>query len=181
MAERMTATKANLGCGDAHREGDDWCNLDIEKSVEPDVVSDLDELPWPFRSGQLELIVAEHVFEHLEDPVQALEETARVLEPGGTFVLVFPIGHVKFRDPTHKHYWTYGTIDHIVGETDHAHELDLPFEIDDRDVDWWLEPHDEHRHREVQEDLARVGPGGWMDQVRGLAGEVRAEFTRTGR
>lgn len=174
-------TRLNCGSGEDYRDGDEWLNVDIEPSVDPDLVHDLDKHPWPLPDDQFELVEARHVFEHLDDPIRAFQEVARVLESGGTFLLVFPIGYVKFRDPTHKHYWTYGTPDHIVGDTDHSHELDLPFELDTRGVEWWLDPHDEHRHREVQEEIARNGPGGWMDQVRGLAGEVRAEFIRTGR
>lgn len=44
----------------------------------------------PFRDGSFDLIVSYDVLEHVQDPVRAYEEMARVLRPGGEAWLVFP-------------------------------------------------------------------------------------------
>lgn len=173
----MDATRLNLGSGEDYREGDEWCNVDISTAVDPDQAFDLDAQPWPLPDDQFEFVLAQHCFEHLTNATGAFAEVARVLDPGGTFELVFPIGHTKYRDPTHVQFWTYETPEHVAGTTDHAHELDLPFTLDDRELDWWIGPHNDLIYQRTEKRLEDSGPGSWLCQVAGLAGEVRATFT----
>ena len=51
-------------------------------------------LQLPFRDGSFNLITANMVFEHLEDPVQVLGEIRRVLSPGG--VCIFHTSNSRF-------------------------------------------------------------------------------------
>lgn len=44
----------------------------------------------PFAGGGLDAVTASEILEHLDDPPRALREVARVLRPGGTFVLCTP-------------------------------------------------------------------------------------------
>ena len=70
------------------------CGLDPD----PRVVSNpyLDEgrvgtgehIPWP--DGSFDLVFADNVLEHLEEPVRVLAEVARVLRPGGRFFAKTP-------------------------------------------------------------------------------------------
>lgn len=48
----------------------------------------LDALPFPADSA--DLVVARYVLEHLEDPAVVFREVARVLRPGGRFVMLTP-------------------------------------------------------------------------------------------
>lgn len=47
-----------------------------------------DNIPYPEVS--FDSCIASHVIEHLEDPDALIRETARVLRPGGTLVLLYP-------------------------------------------------------------------------------------------
>jgi SAM-dependent methyltransferase len=44
----------------------------------------------PFADGSIDVIASRHVFEHLEDPMQVLQECCRVLAPGGVVVAALP-------------------------------------------------------------------------------------------
>lgn len=49
-----------------------------------------DGLRLPFRAGSFSTVVCSEVLEHMENDVQALQEIARILRPGGTLVITFP-------------------------------------------------------------------------------------------
>ena len=60
----------------------------------------------PFPDESFDTVLAVEVFEHLEDPLGAVRECARVLRPGGYLILTVPFMwpvHVDTRAP----YWDY--------------------------------------------------------------------------
>ncbi len=59
----MEGLKLNLGCG--RRKLDGYVNIDKSPVFAPDVVLDLEALPWPFETGSVSEILAIHVLEHL--------------------------------------------------------------------------------------------------------------------
>lgn len=81
--------KLNLGCGKNKIE--DYVNVDVEPSVEPDVVADFTK-SLPYEDGTVEEIVMMHTIEHvLEDLHQGIfDECHRVLVDGGTLLLAYP-------------------------------------------------------------------------------------------
>lgn len=58
-------------------------------SRHPDVISDSERFPT-VASETLDFIVANHVLEHLTDPLKALMEWHRILKPGGRLLLSVP-------------------------------------------------------------------------------------------
>ena len=83
----------HAGCGreplPAFFEGMDEVRLDIDESVNPDVVTSLTSLG---DIGEFDHIWCSHVLEHLaaEDAQMALSEFHRVLKVGGTAIIVVP-------------------------------------------------------------------------------------------
>lgn len=49
-----------------------------------------DAASLPFTDDSFDVIVTSHVFEHIEDDGKAFKEVARVLKPGGTFIMFVP-------------------------------------------------------------------------------------------
>lgn len=74
-----------------------WLATDVEPSMGADVVGDVLSLPLPDSSQ--DVVVAEHVLEHVVDPLRAAAEIERVLRPGG---IVF--AKVPFTYPWHGGY-----------------------------------------------------------------------------
>jgi len=63
--------------------------LPVESLVRPDIVLDADSMSG-FSDGSLDFIVANHLLEHMENPIRALEEWLRVLRTHGILFLSVP-------------------------------------------------------------------------------------------
>ncbi|OGZ06928.1 MAG: hypothetical protein A3C93_04560 [Candidatus Lloydbacteria bacterium RIFCSPHIGHO2_02_FULL_54_17] len=81
-------TKLNLGCGEDRKTG--YVNLDRSPLVHPDVLHDLNTLPYPFPDGSFELIEAFHVLEHLDRPFDVMRELHRLLKQDGVLHIKVP-------------------------------------------------------------------------------------------
>lgn len=57
--------------------------------VETDVIDDCQRLQT-FADASLDFVIANHILEHTEDPIAALEHLVRVLRPGGILFLTLP-------------------------------------------------------------------------------------------
>jgi hypothetical protein len=106
----------NLGCG--RKRIAEAVNVDIEASVEPDVVHDLNQRPWPFPDGMFSEVFAYDVIEHCDDVIGVLDEIHRVAADGALVRITVP--HFScvnaFSDPTHKHYFGWSSVQYVTNE-----------------------------------------------------------------
>ncbi len=95
--------KLNLGCCDATLPG--FVNVDRIPGPGVEVV-DLSQ-PWPWPDNSCDLVRAWDIIEHLPDKIQTMNETWRVLRPGGRAEIAVPTtdGPGAFQDPTHVSFW----------------------------------------------------------------------------
>ncbi len=105
---RDKARLLNIGCGlnkIANTENCEVVNLDAYEICKPDVLWNIEEIPWPFESCSFDAVSAWHVFEHLHDWWSAFEECSRVLRVGGTLEIRVPDESTSmaltFRDHVH--------------------------------------------------------------------------------
>ena len=72
-----------LDVGGGNRQIDDprYINLDYADFPEPDLIADATRLP--LRDASVDAVYSTGVFEHIDDPIRAGAEVARVLKPGG--------------------------------------------------------------------------------------------------
>jgi SAM-dependent methyltransferase len=63
--------------------------------VEPDVVDEAERLAR-FEDESLDFVIANHLLEHVEDPIEALLNFLRVLRPGGIVFLTLPDARHSF-------------------------------------------------------------------------------------
>ena len=84
----MSEIKINLGCGGNILEGFD--NRDIDTDITK-------RLPWD--DGSVDLVLAEHVFEHIAPPegIRFLEDCRRILKDCGTLRLCVPVVGVHLK------------------------------------------------------------------------------------
>lgn len=112
--------------------------MDIADLPETDVVHDIEDTPWPFEDDEFRSVIANHVFEHLEYPEDALRECCRVVEPGGSVEVRVPIGLDNRIDPTHETEWTWTTPEFFASGGERDYYYDLPLELAARGVDVWF-------------------------------------------
>jgi SAM-dependent methyltransferase len=89
--------------------------LDINPRHKPDVVWDLNEFPFPFADGEFDLVLCEHVIEHLQHVIRVMEELHRVTRAGGRVVVRVPhFSSLNFNtDPTHVHAFSSRSFDYL--------------------------------------------------------------------
>jgi predicted SAM-dependent methyltransferase len=81
--------KVNLGCGNKKIEG--FLNIDVNPDFRPDMVLDLNILPYPFASNSVDHILAAQILEHLQiHCIDFLKEVYRILKPDGVIELYMP-------------------------------------------------------------------------------------------
>lgn len=116
-----------LGCGSnknkqVWEQGDtEWgqlTTLDIDPCHNPDIVWDLNQLPWPFQDNTFDEIHAYEVLEHLgtQGDYKAFfaqfSEIHRILTPGGKLFATVPAWNDlwAFGDPSHTRIINEGTL-----------------------------------------------------------------------
>lgn len=86
------------------KESDIFC--DIRQFENVDVVHDLNITPWPWEDNSFMHVSAVHLVEHLDSLLDFMNESWRVLKPGGSLFIETPLAGVdpdlEFADPTHK-------------------------------------------------------------------------------
>jgi SAM-dependent methyltransferase len=118
--------RLNLGCGTDIRAG--WINLDRAALPGVDVVHDLQQGPLPFGDGELDLVCAKDVLEHL-DYIPLLRELHRILRPGGTLEIQVPhfTSADNYIDPTHVRRFSIRTFDFFVAGSEIARDYYFDF------------------------------------------------------
>lgn len=97
--------KLNLGCGRNRRPG--WVNADLAPDCHPDVLMNIEALPWPFADDSFDEVVASHVLEHVgalpRTYLGVIAELYRVCRDGAVITITVPHPrHDDFlNDPTH--------------------------------------------------------------------------------
>jgi SAM-dependent methyltransferase len=94
----------DVGCGVNKYEG--AIGLDNNPRTAADVIHDLGDIPYPFPDNEFDLIVSNHVVEHVPDVIAFVTELHRIAKPGGKIRLLTP--HYTnadwANDPTHRNH-----------------------------------------------------------------------------
>ena len=111
----------NLGCGRKYLP--EAVNLDFNPETQPDVVHDLNRLPWPLPDGHFREVLAYDVIEHLDDFIPVMEEIHRICRDKAVVRIAVPhfSSPEAYTDPTHRRYFGYLSFDYVTGE----HEIEF--------------------------------------------------------
>ena len=106
--------KLNMGCGYHKRAG--YLNVDVAPACRPDLVCDLESLPWPWDDDSVDQVVFNHSLEHIgQDPrifLGMMKELYRVCKDDARIEINVPHPrHDDFiNDPTHVRIITPGML-----------------------------------------------------------------------
>lgn len=134
----------DFGCGNnkyvSKNPKDKVVGLDIAKLPDVDIVYDLDKYPWPFKSNEFDMIVSNHVCEHLTDLIKAMEELHRIAKPNA--ILKFNVPYFAsagaYQDPTHKRFFTYRTFEYFEEESGFNFYTKARFKILNRRITFFV-------------------------------------------
>jgi SAM-dependent methyltransferase len=143
-------TRMHIGSGKDYKPG--WLNVDVLARAEPDLVLDLSKPhTWPLHAetatagpveldeGQVDMIVANNVLEHVGDLPQLMTHVLQLLRVDGKLVIEVPYEHAPtaWQDPTHVRamnenswiyycdwFWYLGWFEHRL-QVEQSHYLDL--------------------------------------------------------
>lgn len=118
----------NLGCGNNYLDG--FINIDLTSKC--DLKLDLNIYPYPFEEGSIDYILAEHILEHMDSPINFIKEMHRLLKVGG--VLKIKVPHVSalggaFGNMEHQSYFHEGAVSSIINRYDSGLLLEHPFKL----------------------------------------------------
>jgi hypothetical protein len=106
--------KLNMGCGHNKRAG--YVNVDMSPVCNPDMVCDLEVLPWPWEDNSIEGVLFNHSLEHLGQQSRVflgmMKELYRICRDGAEIEINVPHPrHDSFiSDPTHVRIITPGVL-----------------------------------------------------------------------
>ena len=80
----------NIGCGCRQFKTPNVTNIDAYEICHPDLVWDLSKTPLPFEDNSIDLIIANHIFEHVPDWWECFKDCGRMLKEGGRLDIYVP-------------------------------------------------------------------------------------------
>lgn len=157
----------DVGCGGRKLPG--ASGMDILALPGVDVVHDMNKTPWPLGEGEFDVVFLNHALEHADNVVKTMEETHRVLKPGGRAVIQVPYFRSidAYNDPTHAHFFTAHTLDYFIKDAGLAgyRYSDALFE---KKGFWYGWPHRSRNPlRQALKSLMQTHPR-WYDQYASL-------------
>lgn len=124
--------KIDLGCGSHKSDG--FIGVDILKHPEVDIRHDLNVFPYPFANDSVEYVQANHVLEHVDSFIGAVEEIWRICQNDAIVEIRCPHAScfpTVWADPTHKRALVKNSFIHWGGEGKHIYGFKAEFEVTD--------------------------------------------------
>jgi len=92
-----------------------WEYLNIDKSTNPDYNCSADNIP--VEDGTFDIIMLAEVIEHLENPIEVINECYRALKKGGKIVVTVPFLNALHADPYDFQRWTDLKIENVFNKS----------------------------------------------------------------
>lgn len=103
--DNKVALRLNLGCGLYKEEG--YYGLDNNRTVNADIVADLNEPLSLLPDNSVAEVVSRHVLEHVQNFMGLMSELHRIVRSDGKLTLIVPHFSLPlgYSDPTHVRYF----------------------------------------------------------------------------
>ena len=80
----------NIGCGRCVYRTSNVVNTDLQKGDGVNIILDLSQPPFPFDTNEFDIILANHVLEHVPNWWECFKELGRILKQGGKMEVWIP-------------------------------------------------------------------------------------------
>ena len=151
LVENKIPFKIDAGCGPNPKAG--YIGVDTQQYGKKDIIQfnleDIPEKKLPFYDNSISEVWCSHTLEHVDNPMQVIEEFHRVLIPGGKLIIKVPyFAHHTANVPIHKNYWSFRSqmffdgayfethskwknleVSHTWGSSSIGDIINLPFEL----------------------------------------------------
>ena len=110
----------DVGCGQNKTPGtlgiDRRMTAQLPAEKQLDIEHDLTKFPWPVEENSCDLIICQHVIEHLPDTVKTFEEFYRIARPGGKIFIETPhyTWFEAYRHYEHCHMFSFQSFDYFL-------------------------------------------------------------------
>jgi hypothetical protein len=113
--------KLHLGCGNDYKEG--YVNCDISREVLTDKIVNL-EKKLPFKDNSINEVIANHVFEHVQNFIPLMHELHRICKNKAKIKIKTPFFSAwgQYNDPTHVRFFTPFTFNYFQ-KGNYSHEV----------------------------------------------------------
>ena len=139
---KQKSIKLNLGCG--HTKIPGFLGVDINPNAEyVDKTHDLNKFPYPFKESSVDEVYMDHVLEHLDDPLNVIQELYRITKPNVTLRIKTPHMSCTWLHPGHKSAISTLLFDYFVPGTDDYYG-NCEFKIIEKKISW-LRPESPYR------------------------------------
>ena len=100
----------DLGCGPKSKKAGS-IGLDKRPAPHVDVVHDLNAYPYPFPDNEFAWIEMSHIIEHIDRPLNLMNEVYRIAKHGATVRIITPhySSQLSYGDLEHFHHFGYIT------------------------------------------------------------------------
>ena len=110
MLGSCKSLKLDVGCGPGPKEG--YIGVDTQTYNNRKIVKfNLEDIPkkaLPFLDNSVDEIWCAHTLEHVDNPMQCIEEFYRILKDDGKLIIKVPyFAHHTANVPIHKNYWSF--------------------------------------------------------------------------
>ena len=80
----------NVGCGTTTYPSPNVVNVDLFPNPGVNLVQDLSKTPYPLEANSFDLVIANHILEHVPNWWECFKECARLVKPGGRVEVWLP-------------------------------------------------------------------------------------------
>jgi len=121
----------DVGCGMSKLP--DAVGMDNNPLVNPDVLHDVEQTPYPFADNEFDRIHCGQVLEHTRDIIPIMKELHRVGKHGALLMISAPhfSGKTAFMDPSHRSFFGWNTFSYFTKDYFHT---GARYEIVDRQI-----------------------------------------------
>jgi SAM-dependent methyltransferase len=104
----------DLGCGLKTKIAG---SIGVDKRPAPhvDIIHDLNTIPYPFNDNEFDYVEMSHILEHLDRPLEVLNEVYRITKNGGIIRIITPhfSSYLSYGDLEHYHHFGFITFKNL--------------------------------------------------------------------